>query len=418
MKVFQTLAPPQQRNLAALFLSGLMFWSSLTMLLPTLPPYIRDASGSDYLVGWVMGSFAIGLLLFRSILGRAADRHSRKAVVLLGTAIVGTAPLCYALVHSVALLALFRAFHGISIAAFTTGYSTLVVDISPPEKKGELIGYMSLVVPIGMALGPAVGGLLQVQAGYTTLFLVSAAAGFWGFFSAALVHEPRSRARQDAVAQIGSDDKQFWQLLLGDRLRTPATVMLLMGLVFGTLASYLPLYVRDLSVPLNPGWFYTTSALASFTVRVYVGRASDRYGRGLFISCSLVAYITAMFILATAQSPQQILGAAVLQGAGAGTLIPMAIALMADRSRAHERGKIYSLCLFGYDFGIALGGPLLGSLSLAVGYRGLFFLAAGLAALALAVFLTRSSKDLVHSLRFATGQDSDPYAVRVPEAVT
>lgn len=50
-----------------------------------------------------------------------------------------------------------RAFHGVSIAAFTTGYSALVVDLSPPKQKGELIGYMSLAVPIGMAIGPAMG---------------------------------------------------------------------------------------------------------------------------------------------------------------------------------------------------------------------------------------------------------------------
>lgn len=54
-----------------------------------------------------------------------------------------------------------RAFHGVSIAAFTTGYSALVVDLSPPKQKGELIGYMSLAVPIGMAIGPAMGGIFR-----------------------------------------------------------------------------------------------------------------------------------------------------------------------------------------------------------------------------------------------------------------
>ncbi|NJQ96982.1 MAG: MFS transporter, partial [Hydrococcus sp. CSU_1_8] len=74
-----------------------------------------------------------------------------------------------------------RAFHGISIAAFTTGYSALVVDISPLKQRGELIGYMSLAVPIGMAIGPALGGYLQDSIGYTPLFLVSAGLGLLGF---------------------------------------------------------------------------------------------------------------------------------------------------------------------------------------------------------------------------------------------
>jgi MFS family permease len=56
-----------------------------------------------------------------------------------------------------------RAFHGLSIAAFVVAYSALVIDIAPPANRGELLGYMSLVNPVGMALGPCLGGLFATK---------------------------------------------------------------------------------------------------------------------------------------------------------------------------------------------------------------------------------------------------------------
>ncbi|NEQ08813.1 MAG: MFS transporter, partial [Moorea sp. SIO4E2] len=85
MKVFQTLEGQQRQNLLILFTVGLLFWSSLTSLLPTLPQYIEDLGGTKQQVGLVMGCFAIGLLLFRNPLGRMADLRSRKLVVIIGT---------------------------------------------------------------------------------------------------------------------------------------------------------------------------------------------------------------------------------------------------------------------------------------------------------------------------------------------
>ncbi|NBD31648.1 MAG: MFS transporter, partial [Cyanobacteria bacterium] len=381
-----------------------------TSLLPTLPAYIIDIGGSKHQVGLVMGSFAIGLLLFRAQLGQLSDQRSRKLVIMIGTFVVGTAPVGYFFVDSIPLLMVFRAFHGISIAAFTTGYSTLVVDWSPPDKRGELIGYMSLVVPVGLAVGPALGGYLQASLGYEILFAVSAISGYLGLLCASQVTEVKEKPDQDTAAEEGSKTG-FWNILFSPRIRTPATVLFMVGLVFGTLTTFLPLYVRELGIPLNPGLYYTTSAIASFVMRMFIGRASDTYGRGIFITMSLTLYTVSMYLLANASTPVEFLIAAIAQGAGGGTLIPMMIALMSDRSLTSERGRIYALSIGGFDLGIALAGPGIGILAEMLGYRGLFQVAVTLAALALLVFLTRSSKSVPHSLRFAIGREKDVYAV-------
>ena len=175
LRVFQTLQLKQRQNLSILFVAGLLFWASLASLLPTLSLYIKDAGASDWQIGIVMGSFAVGLLAFRPWLGRLADRRGRKLALLIGLFVAAIAPLGYLATQSIPLLIAVRVFHGLSIAAFTTGFSALVADISPPQNRGEIIGYMTLVNPIGAALGPALGGFLQEWAGYTPLFLMAGA---------------------------------------------------------------------------------------------------------------------------------------------------------------------------------------------------------------------------------------------------
>jgi MFS family permease len=413
VKVFQTLDPDKQRNLLILFIAGLSFWTSLAALLPTLPAYIQDVGGTTQQVGLVMGSFAIGLLLSRRLLGRMADQRSRKIVVMIGTAVVGLAPICYLFVQSIPILMVVRAFHGISVAALTTGYNTLVVDLSPPQQRGELIGYMSLVAPIGMGIGPALGGYTAEAAGYMPLFLVSGGIGFVAFLCASQVGEERVHLTPRTVQPETPLPKpqKFWASLTSPRLRVPAAIMLMIGLVFGTLATFLPLYIRAVEIDFNPGLFYAIAAIASFTSRLYTGRASDRLGRGIFITGSLLCYLISMILLATANSVPALVFAAIIEGVAAGTVLPMMIALMSDRSATYERGKVYAICIGGFDLGIAIAGPIFGSIVGIAGYRGLFFLAGFLALFALLIFITQSSKSLSHSLRFAIGRERDVYAL-------
>jgi MFS family permease len=205
-------------------------------------------------------------------------------------------------------------------------------------------------------------------------------------------------------------DNQFWGLLLSPRVRIPAIVMLLIGVVIGTVHTFVPLFIKSTNVDLNPGLFYTVAAIASFNVRLFIGRASDKYGRGLFITLSLIAFTLAMIGIWQANSAPVFLISAFVEGAASGTAIPMMAAMMTDRAQPHERGRIFGVSLVGFDIGIAIAGPILGTIAVQVGYRNMFGYGAGLTFLAILIFLTQSSHNLNNSLRFALGRAEDTYA--------
>jgi MFS family permease len=412
LNIFRDIEPQPRRSLLTLFTAGLLFWSSLASLLPTLPLYVQSVGGTKQQIGFVMGAFAIGLLLSRAQLGKLADSRGRKQVLFLGASVAAIAPLGYLLAQSIPLLLLLRAFHGISIAAFTTAYSALVTDLSPPGKRGELIGYMSLVSPIGLAFGPAIGGFVQAGVGYTPLFAMSATFAATAVFFTSKIAEPNfaDLTKSDSLSEDKNSQK-FWQMLWNPRVRIPALVLLLVGLVFGTLSTFMPLFIQETKANLNAGLFYSTAAIASFGMRVVTGRASDKYGRGLFISGGLICYVLSMLLLYLANNSGAFLISALVEGCAGGTVLPMMVTLMSDRCEPYERGRLFSLCIGGFDLGIAIAGPTLGFVAEQVGYRNMFGLAAGLAGLAWLIFITQSSKDLSNSLKFAIGRGKDVYAL-------
>ncbi len=413
--MLKELTLDQRINLLVLFVAGLLFWAGLASMLPTLPLYISDLGGNSKQVGIVMACFAVGLLGSKAWLSQMADERGRKIVLMIGMSAIALAPIGYWLFASMPMLMIFRAFHGISIAAFATAYSALVVDVCPPKSRGELIGYMSLVNPLGLALGPALGGFLQSFGGYTPAFLMASALGVVGLICTTRVKE--SDVYQETLANLKRtgdrpESKKFWSLLLTPRIRIPAFVLLMAGLAFGTISTFVPLFIKETGANLNIGLFYTAAAIASFSIRIITGRASDSHGRGVYITLSLVFYGLAMVMLWQANNAATFLLSGVLQGTGAGMLIPMIAALMADRSLPNERGRMFGLCMTGFDLGIAAAGPSLGIVADIIGYRAIFAITAVLVFVGLLAFLTLSSKDVHHSWRFALGKGHDVYALK------
>ncbi|MEH1904250.1 MAG: MFS transporter [Nostoc sp.] len=390
-----------------LFTAGLLFWSSISSLLPTLPLYIDDVGASKQEIGLVMGSFAIGLLLSRPMLGRLADERGRKIVLLIGTIVAAIAPFGYLATKSLWLLILVRIFHGISVAAFTTGYSALIADLAPSETRGEIIGYMTLATPLGLAIGPALGGYLEATSGYGILFLFCAELGFVALLGIVQVTNPPVQTQQ----QTEENERNFWQILSSPQVKVPTIVMLLVGLSLGAVHTFVSLFLKSTDVDFNGGLFFTASAISSFSIRVFAGKASDRLGRGLFITFGIFCYFLALILLWQADSAIVFLLAAIAEGAGGGTLISMMITMMADRSLPEKRGQIFAICIAGLDLGIAIAAPILGTIAQLVGYRNMFGYGAVITSVALMIFLTQSSKDLSNSLRFALGLAPDTYAL-------
>lgn len=409
-QTWQSLDRQSQRNLTISFVVGFLFWTCMASQLPVIPLYADSLGADTDQVGWVMGAFAVGLLMFRSKLGKESDRRGRVKVMQVGLLVATVIPLYYAWFPVIPLLLVFRAVHGISIAAFATSYSAFVADLAPSQHRGELVGYMSLVNPLGIGLGPLMGEGILTAGNFSAVFIGSAVLGGLGFVLTWLLRENiPEKTTPDRLTSV--PEYALWRTWWHPRVRTPALVLLLIGLSFGTLSAFMPLFLKEEQIPINSGFFYLSAAVAGIFVRLPLAHWSDRWGRGIFVSIGICGYASSMFLMYGAQTPVMVLMSGLLEGTGAGFVIPSIITMIADRTTKLERGYILGLVWTGFDVGIALAGPTVGGLVKDLGLQNAFAMATALSGLALLVFLTQSNGSVQRSWRFATGRAEDVFAV-------
>lgn len=134
---------------------------------------------------WVTLSYLITTTISVVLMGRLADAYGRSRVLIVGVAVFALAALVAGLAPSLGLLVAARAVQGIGAAAMTVIPVALIKENIPAAKTGQAMGLIGSSMATGMALGPAVGGLLIGVADWRAPLLVMAPLGL---LAGVLVH--------------------------------------------------------------------------------------------------------------------------------------------------------------------------------------------------------------------------------------
>lgn len=343
------------------------------LLFAVLPVFVvQQLHGAESQVGLIMGAFAVSSVLCRPLSGRMVDLWSRKAGLSIGSLIYCIAPALYTRAASVPIMLGLRFFHGIGIAIYTTAGSVFVADLAPPARCGEAMGYYGMALNLAMAIGPALGVVLVDQIGFTGLFWLSASLALISLVLVQFIHDPLR-------AHIYADQGRLERPALFSRAALfPGFIAMCMTMTFGAVVSFLPLFVQHYQLG-NAGLFFTVYSIVVVILRPLSGRLSDRFGRAAVIIPGMVFLAVSMTILAYASSVYSLLWAAVLQGVGFGAVHPSIMALVVDRSTAHDRGPALATLMMAFDIGVGLSAIGLGLVLERTNFTVMYLCAGGIA---------------------------------------
>lgn len=260
-------------------------------ILGILAKPIKDEFGlTDGQFG-LMGGLAFALLYTTLAIPIAwlADRFSRVWIMTAALTIwSGFTALC-GLTGSFAQLFLARMGVGVGEAGGVAPAYSLIADYFPKHQRARALAAYAFGIPLGMASGTLVGGLLAVHYGWRTAFV---AVGLMGvvlapIFRLVVKDPPRGGADRDplapppapspappfaAVVRLLAAKPSFWLLSFG------AASSSVCG--YGV-AAWLPsFFMRSLGLTLaQTAWYYSGIALFGGLVGIWLGGAvADRLG--------------------------------------------------------------------------------------------------------------------------------------------
>jgi len=149
----------------------------LTIMIPLPPFYTEHFGGSPFVVGLLMGSYALCQLVAGPVLGQISDRVGRKPVLTvsqMGT-FVGFLILAYA-------PNLFFLFLGRIIDGLTAGNLSIaqayIADVTAPKERARAFAVIGIAFGIGFLVGPGASGYLTGHFGFRVPILCAAALSF------------------------------------------------------------------------------------------------------------------------------------------------------------------------------------------------------------------------------------------------
>lgn len=128
-------------------------------------------------IGWVLIGYLVVMAALLLPFGRLADMLGRKplflaglAVFTLGSALCGAAPSLDALVAA-------RCFQGLGAAAIFSVNVAMITRSFPAAERGRALGINTILVQLGVSVGPIVGGILTHALSWRWIFYVNLPIG-------------------------------------------------------------------------------------------------------------------------------------------------------------------------------------------------------------------------------------------------
>jgi MFS family permease len=333
------------------FLMGFSFY----LLMPTLPFFIVEQFHAEKsTIGIILSCYIIAALAIRPLSGYLVDSFSRKIVYILSFIFFISLYVGYLFAASLLFLIILRILHGFTWGTITTSGSTLAIDIMPPAKRGEGVGYFGLSTNLSMALGPLAGLFLHENYPFVYIFYASIISGALGLLAALFIKAP---VKEKVHHQALSLDR----FILVKSIPVGINCMLI-AIPYGMLLSFAAMYGKEMNVA-NTGMFFTYMAIGIGGSRIFSGKLIDN-GKIHFVSIlgSIVLACSFLFLTFSHSALGYFISAFCI-GVGYGILFPALLFLFINMAHHNQRGTANSTFFTSFDLGNGIGMILAGKIA-------------------------------------------------------
>jgi MFS family permease len=370
-----------------------------SLLIIVLPLYIAAEPSplislpTEAMVGIVISLYGFLFAFGQPFAGAASDRLGRrKPFILTGLALMTLATLSFTFAHRYLWIIFLRCVQGLGVALILPASLALISSVTAKRTRGNAMGVYSTFRMFGFAMGPLLGGFLQVHFGFNATFLAGGAfLTVACFLVQTTVHESPGAGAAGAPAPR---PRRLLSLPSGTILVLLFTTIVMAGSLSMISALENEFNARLSQTAIGFGVAFSALTVSRLFVQIPIGRLSDRIGRKKLIVGGMLALapLTALFGFVT--TTEQLVALRILQGVATASVAAPSFALAGDLARRGAEGQEMSFVTMGFGLGLGVGPLVAGGLAGYVGFRSPFYVVAVLSLLAAALVQARAKESV------------------------
>jgi MFS family permease len=357
-------SPPQTswRALLPVFLACAAIGLQAGVALPLVPLALERQGADNLTIGVISAAWGIGMLAFGTRIPQMAARFGAVPLIVASVVAGSIISVAYTLTSSPVVWFLLSLLHGV-VGGVPWVVSEIWMNVVVEEsRRGRVMGFYSMLVAVGMALGPLV---LQVVGVYGPVPFLTCAG------LALLVMVPLLPYWKTAPAIEHTAGSGFMIVVAAVPLAMFAAFAC--GLGEQVAFSFLPVYAVAAGVSAETGALWLSAFVMGNAVLQWpIGWMADHFDRrAVLAGCTFASAVLAGLLpMVPAQSPA-VIGVILLWGGISFAIYPVGLALLGQRLQGGDIARANTAFSMLYILGGLIGRPLTGAAMDAVGDPGL-----------------------------------------------
>ncbi len=267
----------------------------LGVISPLMSLYASSMGATGFWLGMMFSGFSISRMIVLPIAGWLSDTRGRKGLMIIGLGGYTIISVLYAASSNIYQLVAVRFLHGVGSAMVIPIAQAYAGDLIPEGKEGRYMNLYSMVMFMGMAAGPLMGGFLSDIFEVNTVFYAMGAFAALALLLLVLtVPNMAPPSRQDKVQRT-----PFKTMLRDNRMKAISLFMASRCISMNSIIAFLPLFAVN-TMGMSRSMVGTILSAFMFTEAIsggVFGPLADRFDKrklmiiGCFLGPSLLFFM-------------------------------------------------------------------------------------------------------------------------------
>jgi EmrB/QacA subfamily drug resistance transporter len=158
-------------------MSAFMIATEFYIVGAIIPILVKDFHTSFAIAQWIIVIYTLLLTVLVLGVARLGDIYSKKRLFLAGLILFTLSSLFCGLSSNIWILIAFRGLQGLGAVFVWALRNAIITEVFPEEERGSVIGWVTGLASLGLALGPGLGGLLIGFGGWRAVFWINLPIG-------------------------------------------------------------------------------------------------------------------------------------------------------------------------------------------------------------------------------------------------